>query len=642
MALDEIKIRMISQAFDLAGQFISNQITDDGRDEVAKAKEKYYNRAIEIIKQNENNKENMQEKNIKKPVEEMTYVEMIEDERRQLNNDDVDLTDEKIEGGTACLPCVPPDTIILTNQGSKRINELSVGDFVLDKDGEWTKIKKVFNNKYNGKIYDIQIKYQNTPITVTPEHPILINNGQYVKPDALKKSMFLMFPRLTKVEDIFEIDLKNYCDDNYLLEHDNIQIISKNNYLLNNEIKVRTQRVGRKIKQIIPLNNDFMRIIGFYLAEGCISNDKRGKRIRFSFGKHEKEYIGYTIKTIKELFGINPKKVNKKTGTNVEIYSKIIANYFSQFGINSHSKKIPKEYLYLSKEKHNALLEGYYKGDGYIRKKEYNNISCTTVSSKLANALKIILIRYGIVPSFYELIQKDTQINGRIIKSNGKRYILDCWGQSAIKLIEIVAPKKIKKNYNINHSTYFDDKYVYYPIKNISIRDYDGCVLNIETESNSYIANGIITHNCSRDHFSTVSGALNEAIRFSRDEGVSHPEVMRRIGTSLDELNSLERWDLSSENIERLKGTEKKLAEWGLKKSRDLRHMITSVKNHEDLEHVSAEASRIRTDFMTNLWNLATDNGSLEKLCSKKKGAEREKCLKAINEVLENKKEIAK
>lgn len=143
---------------------------------------------------------------------------------------------------------------------------------------------------------------------------------------------------------------------------------------------------------------------------------------------------------------------------------------------------------------------------------------------------------------------------------------------------------------------------------------------------------------CSRDHFSTISGALNEAIRFSRREGIQHSEVQRRLGISLDELNMLERIDLASDEMVNLKGSEKKLAEWGLNKSRELRHKITTITSHDDLERVAAEASSIRTEFMRNLWNIATVDGSINKLCKGYKDEDYQRCVNTINEILSDKK----
>lgn len=150
---------------------------------------------------------------------------------------------------------------------------------------------------------------------------------------------------------------------------------------------------------------------------------------------------------------------------------------------------------------------------------------------------------------------------------------------------------------------------------------------------------GISCLPCSNDHFSTVSGALSEALRFARKEGVQHHEVQRRIGMALDELNMLERIDLSAESIVGLEGEDKAIAEWGLDKSRNLRHRITAIRDARALEKVSAEASTIRTEFMRKLWNVATVDGSIDKVCKNLSGEKREKCMAVINAVIVEKKQ---
>lgn len=145
---------------------------------------------------------------------------------------------------------------------------------------------------------------------------------------------------------------------------------------------------------------------------------------------------------------------------------------------------------------------------------------------------------------------------------------------------------------------------------------------------------------CTDDHFSTVSGALSEALRFARKGGIRHPEVMRRVGLARDELNICERMDLSPEQIVQLKGKEKELAEWGLNESRDLRHKLMAMQTPDDLEKVAADVAKIRTKFMRDLWSIATVDGTIEKLCKGLKEEERERCIATINTVLKEKKDL--
>lgn len=151
------------------------------------------------------------------------------------------------------------------------------------------------------------------------------------------------------------------------------------------------------------------------------------------------------------------------------------------------------------------------------------------------------------------------------------------------------------------------------------------------------IEGGTACLGCTNDHLSTVSGALNEAIRFARTDGIVHVEVKRRLGMALDELNMLERIDLSTENIIALNGTEKQLATDILEAARDLRHKITAIRVFEDLEKVAGEASEIRTRFMSQIWDLAISDGTVQKLCNGKDGEDYQKCIETISEVLNEK-----
>ncbi|KKN30184.1 hypothetical protein LCGC14_0836610 [marine sediment metagenome] len=116
------------------------------------------------------------------------------------------------------------------------------------------------------------------------------------------------------------------------------------------------------------------------------------------------------------------------------------------------------------------------------------------------------------------------------------------------------------------------------------------------------ISKGTACLPCSRDHLSVTSSALSEGIRFARDKGVKDHEVMRRVRIALDELNIMERIDLAPEEIAKLKGAEKDLADWTLKQSRDLRHAITAIKDVETMEQAAARASEITEEFMSRLW----------------------------------------
>lgn len=96
---------------------------------------------------------------------------------------------------------------------------------------------------------------------------------------------------------------------------------------------------------------------------------------------------------------------------------------------------------------------------------------------------------------------------------------------------------------------------------------------------------------CALGHMSTSTGMLNEAIRF-KGEGIRSNEILDRIAKTLEELNALERVDLTPDKIVALPPWEKTLADEALLKSRELRHKVESIVSISDLEKAAAETDR--------------------------------------------------
>lgn len=109
---------------------------------------------------------------------------------------------------------------------------------------------------------------------------------------------------------------------------------------------------------------------------------------------------------------------------------------------------------------------------------------------------------------------------------------------------------------------------------------------------------------CGDSHFSTVSGALAEAMRFARDGGIEHPEVLTRIAHAEDELNVFEREDGTPEKIVALPPEEKALMDEMLVASRQLRHRLSGVTDIQSLEKAAAEAQERRRHFRAKVFRL--------------------------------------
>lgn len=173
----------------------------------------------------------------------------------------------------------------------------------------------------------------------------------------------------------------------------------------------------------MPLNV-WAGLFGIWIAEGYVRGSKGGNSKSHVVGicqKKEKE-----TQMIRELLSLSNmpwKEVSSKDSNNFYntvfyIRDKNIWNYFKQFG-NSYTKFIPKEFLDWNPEILEVLLKWMLIGDGRNRIgfndqliREY----CTT-SLQLAKDTEEIFFKLGVSSRFHKRIQKETYIEGRLIKA---------------------------------------------------------------------------------------------------------------------------------------------------------------------------------------------------------------------------------
>ena len=176
----------------------------------------------------------------------------------------------------------------------------------------------------------------------------------------------------------------------------------------------------QSVPAVMEIDEDFMRFIGYYLSEGCVTVDK-SIRTRLTFNSEETEYINDIVLFLKER-GISYSIYRSKVWKSACI--KISSNIFGYLmrdilgcGINSYTMKIPERFFLLPRQLKLNLLMGILRGDGgvdyvnlkrtYIKRgKKYchNNNSATvnyfTSSDMLFNQVVMLLQDQGFVPNF--------------------------------------------------------------------------------------------------------------------------------------------------------------------------------------------------------------------------------------------------
>ena len=99
---------------------------------------------------------------------------------------------------------------------------------------------------------------------------------------------------------------------------------------------------------------------------------------------------------------------------------------------------------------------------------------------------------------------------------------------------------------------------------------------------------------CTISHIAAVSGQLNEAVRFARED-IQNDEISLRIDNSLKEIAAAERIDLAPEAVKKMLPEEQVLAKDIANELRDIRHGLEWFTTADELESLAARASELQS-----------------------------------------------
>ncbi len=174
-----------------------------------------------------------------------------------------------------------------------------------------------------------------------------------------------------------------------------------------NGLFVGFSRAKRRIPAILNLDRDFGRLIGYYLAEGCIDT---GGFIGFYFGPTEDKFVSDVAKLFEKIFRIENLKYRKRRiessygksiSPEIGTKSRIVAYVFDKIfklGKDSHEKNVPDFILSTPEEFIAGILDGYFAGDGSSFKDRDGRlvVSCGSKSKNLISKLHLLLLKLGI------------------------------------------------------------------------------------------------------------------------------------------------------------------------------------------------------------------------------------------------------
>lgn len=369
-------------------------------------------------------------------------------------------------------------------------------------------------------------------ITVTPDHPFPIKQGKMSAQEI--SEVIVPFNIDFSEKDVLEFQLAGYAEDvmvkipydifagknkMQIAGHYGLVYKTFTNYIhrrfyplyiakdLIGEKKLKKCKISAKrdtveLPYTIKCNEDFMFLLGAYLAKGHICKGF-GKKTNYQIdiAASNKEVRDFFVEKVRKVFGIDP-YVNDNT---VTISSGILYSFFLTLGTgkNARKKSVPNFAFSLPRKKKVAILKGLFTGAGCVSFGSTLEVNLSSVSKRMIDEISFMLAQFGIKHSFSV---KDDRNNPkhtllykvRMFSAHADKFIsqigFTCWKQ---KKAEIFAAKW-KKNKQSERTDYFGDVYFDKIIAKTNKGKETVYSLTVPPH-NTVIANGIVSHQCDGD-----------------------------------------------------------------------------------------------------------------------------------------------
>ena len=371
----------------------------------------------------------------------------------------------------AGFPCFIKGTPVLTKNGYKSIEEVTLEDELITHTGKIQKIVNLQKKNFSGKLYNISVKYHPEDIICTNEHPFYVRT---------KKRIWNNQER--RYETFFEKPIWKNAED--LNSNDYVGMVLNKNHIIPQFSFERKVNQSKKSIERVTLDNENMWFtLGYFLGDGWIEDTKKKdgrdtNKIRFAINNIDQEMI---VSKISKILPITDKKCDtpggkcKKFGCADFKWFRI----FQQFGKYAHGKKIPEWVQDAPEEFIQEFLHGYFIADG-CKDVKRDSVSYTTVSKDIAYGIQRLYLKLGLVFSITKTIRPETcVIQGRTVNQRDT-YLIRGWNKLKRKSL-----------------SYIDDSHAWFSIKSSFEMVSNKPVFNFEVnEDNTYIVSNTIVHNC--------------------------------------------------------------------------------------------------------------------------------------------------
>ncbi len=358
--------------------------------------------------------------------------------------------------------CLPAWEEVACGDEMRCVRDVALHDVVLNHQGEEAEVNKIMRRSYQGEMIEITPRSPGNRFHLTAEHPVL----------AIRRKRVCRSPRgANRWPDINPARLQ--CAEPEFVPAGELAAGDLLVFPIN------------KVERDDPsLSDDFLQLLGYYVAEGCTTRFNGCEAVEWSLGDHETELADEITMLVERCIGKRPSRTHDaaKHGLYLVVYSRSLGAALQKHGGRyAPGKRFSKAVMDLPPHRQRLATDAYYRGDGSVcRDGSLTRVRCATVSRTLAFQLQEMLARRGIFA--YINVREafdETMRDGRVIH-HSTRYVL-------------FYAENTRGRRAIRRGDYF-----LVPVRGVQRQPYDGFVYNFETaeEPHSYLVKGFAVHNC--------------------------------------------------------------------------------------------------------------------------------------------------
>lgn len=382
--------------------------------------------------------------------------------------------------------CLTPGEKVWTQRGLVNVEDVDLGDKLVNKDGKLVDIKNIqIRNKVNEDTYRIKPYGSFRTTNFTKEHPIWTGNRGFVKAGELSKNDWLEIPN------VYHSDKEQY-------------------------LWTRGPQDDKERKLAY--------FYGLFTGDGFTNINGKSHDVYMSIGKEEKDLAQFYDNLILELFGRRCIRVHKNTEQSRRFTSKGLAQELDRsVGISAYTKRVPEWVKQGSYGIKLAYLQGFLDSDGSVFRDKGNiRVNFTSVNLELLEDIQDLLYALEIKNSIV-VHQKEYTSKHNI--HSLQSYRINIATEDNLKLSEfaVYESRKIKL---LKQSTYckkskmnikFINGTVWLKVDDIIHDIYTGNVYNFECATHTFACRCIMTHNCDPyDHDESFTNSLGSTFIFKR------------------------------------------------------------------------------------------------------------------------------